>query len=43
MTYEQRLERERKIALAARKVKEERKRVEAQRLAKLRAKWEGKL
>jgi hypothetical protein len=39
MTYEQKLERERKIRLAIRKVKAERKQANAQRYKQLRDKW----
>lgn len=39
MTYEQKLERERKIRLVIRKVKAERKKAQAQRYKMLRDKW----
>jgi len=39
MTYEQKLERERKIRLAIRKVRDERKQAQAQRYKMLRDKW----
>ena len=39
MTYEQKLERERKIRLAIRKIKGEHKKSEAQRYKQLRDKW----
>lgn len=42
MTYEQKLEREKKIRNAIRKVQTERKQAEAERFTRLRRKWEEK-
>jgi hypothetical protein len=39
MTYEQKLEREKKMRLAIRKVRDERKQAQAQRHKQLRDKW----
>lgn len=39
LKYEQKLEREKKIRLAIRKVRDERKRAQAQRYKQLRDKW----